>query len=61
MEMFSTLLTLSTGNTVDSFHKGPALQSFDVFIVDNLHKLLNKQSICWWFNISVVQLPISRN
>ena len=47
------VLALCEGNTpellVDSLHKGPVMQHFDVFCDVSLNKLLNKQSICQWF------------
>ena len=49
MEMFSTLLDICEGNpevTVRFSHKGPVLQSFYVFFVVILKKLLNELSNC---------------
>ena len=36
---------------VDSPHKGPVMQSFYVFFVVGLNKLLNKLSNCQWFRM----------
>ena len=49
MEMLFTLLAFCEGikwSLVDSAHKGPVMQSFDVFFIVSLNKLLNKQSSC---------------
>ena len=50
MEAFSTLLDLHW-SLVDSPHKGTVLQSFDVFFIIDLNKLLNRQSTVWWFEM----------
>ena len=39
-------------SAVDSIHKGLIVQSFDVFFVVSLKKLLDKQTICQWFEMS---------
>ena len=36
---------------VDSPHKGPMMQSFDVFFDASMKKLLNQQLSCWWFEM----------
>ena len=36
---------------MDSFHKRPALQSFGIFREVNLNMLLNKHTICQWFEM----------
>ena len=51
MEMVSSLLALSEENhqwLVDSPHKRPVMQDFDIFFEVSLNKLLNKQSISQW-------------
>ena len=52
MEIFTALLALYDGNhrsPVDSLHKGPETQSFDVFFDLRLNKRLSKQSRRRWF------------
>ena len=34
---------------VDLPHEGPVMQSFDIFFIVSMTKLLNKQSRCQWF------------
>ena len=43
----------STG-PVDSPHKGPVIQSFDIVFDVGLNKLWNKKSSCWWSIISLI-------
>ena len=49
--METVLLALCKENsTMDYSHKGSVVGSFDVLFII-LNKLLNTQSICWWFEI----------
>ena len=36
---------------MDSLHKRPVIQSYDVFFAVSLNRLLNKQSLCRWFEM----------
>ena len=39
-------------STMDSPHKGTVMQSFDVYFVNSLWRLVKKQSSCWWFEMA---------
>ena len=54
IEMLSALQALCEGNlrsSVDSLHKGPVMQSFDILFIVSQNKLLNKQLDCQWIEI----------
>ena len=44
---------------VESPHKGKVMRSFDGFFVFSLNKLLNKHSICWWFETPFISAYVS--
>ena len=56
---FLILLAFCEGNTLDSTHKGPVMQNFDIYFVVSLNKLLKKHSISQWFEMPLCSCDLT--